>query len=95
MPSAMANSGGSHTNASSSGGSSAPRVEAASEWSPATTGPASSPCIRSARDTASAAGSAPLPAPAEEPVQVYAVRVEGGEVYVGGPQGHGEHPPTA
>ena len=33
--------------------------------------------------------------PAEDPVQVYAVRVEGGEVYVGGPQGPGEHPPTA
>jgi nitrite reductase/ring-hydroxylating ferredoxin subunit len=33
--------------------------------------------------------------PAEEPVQVYAVRVEDGEIYVGGPQGPGEHPPTA
>ena len=33
--------------------------------------------------------------PAEEPVQVYAVRVEGDEIYVGGPQGPGEHPPTA
>jgi len=33
--------------------------------------------------------------PAEESVQVFAVRVEGGDVYVGGPQGVGEHPPTA
>lgn len=33
--------------------------------------------------------------PAEEPVQVYAVRVEGDDIYVGGPQGPGPHPPTA
>lgn len=33
--------------------------------------------------------------PAEEAVQVYAVRVQADEIYVGGPQGPGEHPPTA
>jgi nitrite reductase/ring-hydroxylating ferredoxin subunit len=33
--------------------------------------------------------------PAEEPVQVYAVRIEGDEIYVGGPHGPGEHPPIA
>jgi 3-phenylpropionate/trans-cinnamate dioxygenase ferredoxin component len=33
--------------------------------------------------------------PAEEPVTVYDVKVEGDSVYVGGPKGPGSHPPTS
>ncbi|MFY9578601.1 MAG: non-heme iron oxygenase ferredoxin subunit [Gaiellaceae bacterium] len=32
--------------------------------------------------------------PAEEPVTVYEVKVEGDAIYVGAPQGPGPHPPT-
>src|SRR6476659_557673 len=47
---ALASVSSPQTNASSSGGLSAPRLEAASEWSPASTGPSSSAWICSARE---------------------------------------------